>query len=138
VRRHAHLCAGLASVALLWGCGGVKAADLFLLKRTGPPGHPGLTLLVNEEGLLRCNGGRAVRLSDAQLVQARTLQEDLHDAAAARLKLAPEPGSVFAYSVRTESGTVTFSDNSRRQPPVLARLALFALRTSQEVCHLPE
>jgi hypothetical protein len=117
------------------GCGGVKAADLFILTRTGPTPQTQLTLLVNEEGGLRCNGGHTLRLSDPQLVQARTLQEDLHDYAAKHLALAPRSGSVYSYSLRDTDGSVRFSDNSAGQARVLRDLQLFVLQVAQQVCH---
>lgn len=130
--------ASIAVTIALGGCGGVKAADLFLLTRTGSGPQARLTLLVNEEGLASCNGKAAAKISDPQLVQAHAIQEELHDAAAANLSLPPQPGSVLTYTVRVESGTVRFSDNSARQPHVLRQLALLALQVAQQVCHLPE
>jgi hypothetical protein len=129
--------AGTTAIALD-GCGGVKAADLFLVTRTGATPQAQLTLLVNEEGLASCNGKAAVKVSDPQLVQAHAIQEELHDAATANLSLPPQPGSVLTYTVREESGTVRFSDNSAGQPRVLRNLALFVLQVAQGVCHLPE
>jgi hypothetical protein len=127
-----------AVTALLAGCSGVKPADLFLVTRTGSiPGAP-LTLLVNEEGGVSCSGHAKPRLSDKQLVQARALQEDLHGPASAKLSLPARPGSVLSYEVRTEAGTVRFSDNSSGQPAVLHKLALFVLQVAQQTCHLPQ
>jgi hypothetical protein len=131
------LCA-LGAAGALTGCGGVKAADLFVVTRTGAAPQAHLTLLVNEEGNVHCNGGPVLKLSDPQLVQARALQEELHDSAARNLVLPPRPGSVLGYVVRDESGTVRFSDNSAAQPAVLRQLALFVLQVAQQVCHLPE
>ncbi len=129
----------LVSVALLAGCGaGVTAPDLFVVQRTGSGLDARLTLLVNEEGGVRCNGSKMLKLSDSQIVQARAIQEDLHEAASSRLSLAPQPGSVLSYYVRDENGTVRFSDNSARQPAVLRRLQLFVLQVAQQVCHLAE
>jgi hypothetical protein len=45
---------------------------------------------------------------------------------------------VLSYSLRDANGSVRFSDNSARQPEVLHELALFILRSAQEVCQLPE
>ncbi len=128
-------CALLASLALC-GCGGVKAADLFILTRTGPTPQTQLTLLINEEGGLSCNGGHTLRLSDPQLVKARTLQEDLHDAASKHLTLVPKSGSVYSYSLRDSDGSVRFSDNSAGQPRVLRDLQLYALQIAQQLCHV--
>lgn len=126
-----------AAVVLLWGCGGLKAPDLFLLERSGPGGQR-LTLLVNEEGGLRCNGGRELKLTAPQLVQARALQEELQGPAREHLALPTRPGSVFAYRLREESGAVSFADNSARQPKVLRNLALFALQVAQQNCRLAQ
>ena len=140
----ATLFAALVAAALvvgavaLAGCGGVKAADLFVVTRGGSTPHAHLVMLVNEEGIVHCNGGKPVKLSDAQLVQARALQEELHDAASANRVYQPRPGSVLSYSVRDEAGTVRFSDNSAGQPKVLHELALFVLVVAQQVCRLPE
>ena len=123
---------------MLGACGGIKAPDLFIVQRTGQGPGARLTLLVNEEGVVRCNGVSAGRLGDHQLVEARSIEEDLHGPTASRLTLAPVPGSVLSYEVRDERGTARFSDNSRGQPAVLRRLALFVLQSAQRVCHLPE
>jgi len=127
-----------ALAAALAGCGGVKAADLFVVTRSGSTPHAQLTLLVDEEGNVNCNGGPTLKLGDPALVKARAIQEEIHDAAAGKLKLARRAGSVFSYSLRDESGSVAFSDNSDAQPPVLHQLQLFVLETAQRVCRLPE
>lgn len=130
------VCAALVAVAVLAGCAGVQPPDLFLVERAGPGGR--LTLLVNEQGALRCNGVRKLTLSDPQLIQARAIQEDLSTPAGEHLSLPARPGSVFAYRVRDESGSVSFADNSSTQPKVLRNLALFVLQVAQQNCHLPQ
>lgn len=127
------LCAVLAA-----GCGGVKAADIFLIQRSGSTPHARLTMLVNEEGGVRCNRGAELKLSDHQLVLAKATQEELHEASSENQDLPPRPGSVFSYDVRDEDGRVRFSDNSAHQPGVLHQLQLFVVQVSQQVCHLPE
>jgi hypothetical protein len=122
----------------LAGCGGITAPDLFIVHRTGSGPGARLTLLVNEEGGVRCNGGRKLKLSDSQLVQAREIQEDLREPAAKHISLAPGPKSVLSYYVRDENGSVRFSDNSSGQPAVFRQLTLFVLQTAQQVCHLAE
>jgi hypothetical protein len=126
----------LAVAAALVGCGGIRAPDLFIVERTGSVAGARLTLLVNEEGGVRCNGGRTLKLSDPALIDARTLQEELSGPASKHLSLPPGPRSVFSYYVRDENGAVSFSDNSSGQPAVLRRLALFVLQTAQQVCGL--
>jgi hypothetical protein len=133
----------LLAVAALAACGGITAPDLFIVQRSGSGPGAKLTLLVNEEGGVSCNGvaarnGHKLKVSDPALVEARAIQEDLKEPAKAGLSLAPAAGSVLSYSVRDEDGTVRFSDNSAGQPKVLRRLALFVLQTAQRVCGLPE
>jgi hypothetical protein len=131
-------CGALAAAMLAAGCGGVKAPDLFLVERTGSVLGARLTLLVDEEGGVHCNGGPTRKLSDAQIVQARAIQEELQSPAAAHRSLPARAGSVFRYYVRDENGTVRFADDSAGQPKVLHNLALFVLQTAQQVCHLAE
>jgi hypothetical protein len=137
LRLVAALCLLLAAVIEL-GCGGVRAADLFVVTRTGAGPHARLTLLVNEEGGVNCNGGPTLKLDDSQLIKADAIKEELEKPASSGLSLAPRLGSVLSYSVRSEHGTVRFSDNSTHQPKVLRELALLVLQTAQQVCHLPE
>ena len=129
--------AGLAVAGSLAGCGGIRAPDLFIVQRTGTVPGARLTLLVNEEGGVRCNGARALKLSDPMLIEARGIQEHMRDPASKHLSLPPGPRPVFSYRLREESGSVSFSDDSSGQPAVFHRLALFVLQTAQRVCHLP-
>jgi hypothetical protein len=132
------LVAGAVAAGLLCaGCGGIKAPDLFLVQRSGSVPGAALTLLVNDEGGVRCNGGPLRKLGDKQLLEARAIQEDLRGPAAKHLSLPPGPRSVLSYRVRDENGSVSFSDNSSGQPPVFHRLGLFVLQTAQRVCGLP-
>jgi len=115
----------------------VSAADLFIVYRSGSTPHARLTLLVDEEGGVTCNGRAAAhKLDDQQIVKAREIQEDLQKPASSHLSLPPRAGSVLSYYVRDESGTVRFSDNSAGQPAVLQKLQLFVLQTAQESCQL--
>jgi hypothetical protein len=127
----------LAAAILLGGCGGVTAPDLFIVYRSGSTPQARLTLLVNEEGGVTCNGRPAQqKLSDPQIVKAREIQEELLKPSSSHLSLPARAGSVLSYYVRDESGTVHFSDNSAHQPAVLRKLALFVLQSAQEICHL--
>jgi hypothetical protein len=133
VRRAAPLLLGACALA---GCGGFKAPDLFVVQRSGSVAGASLTLLVNEEGGVTCNGGAPLKLSDAQLVQARALQEELQGPSSSNLSLPARAGSVLQYHLRDENGSVRFADNSPGQPPVLRKLALFVLEVAQGVCRL--
>lgn len=137
------LATSLLVLGSLMGCGGVTAPDLFIVQRSGSDPGAKLTLLVNEEGRVHCNGvgarnGHKLKLGDSALVQARAIQEDLKEPAAEHLSLPPGHASVLSYFVRDEHGWVRFADNSAGQPKVLRELALFVLRTAQRVCGLPE
>ncbi|HXW57993.1 MAG TPA: hypothetical protein VEJ23_00810 [Solirubrobacteraceae bacterium] len=125
----------LTIAGVLAGCGGFKAPDLFVVERTGSVHGAKLTLLVNEEGGVTCNGGRQLKLSDPQLIQARALQEELQSPSSSNLSLPAQPGSVLEYHVRDENGSVRFADNSAGQPPVLRKLSLFVLQVAQSICH---
>jgi hypothetical protein len=129
----------LASAALIAGCGaGVIAPDLFIVERTESVPGAKLTLLINEEGGLHCNGGPELKLSEPQIIQARAIQEELKTPASEHTSLPARPGSVFGYHLRDESGSVTFADNATAQPKVFRNLALFVLQVAQQNCHLPQ
>ena len=127
-----------AAVALLAGCGGIKSPDLFIVQREGSTPHARLTLLVTEEGIVQCNGGPHLRLSDQQIVTARAIQEDLKTQASKHLALPPRSGSVLSYRLRDQDGSVSFADNSAGQPKVFRQLQLFVLQAAQQLCKLPQ
>ncbi len=124
--------------AALCGCGGVRAADLFVVTRSGSSPHAQLTLLVNEEGGVSCNGGRTLKLTDGELVKARAIQEEVQSQATQHLTLPPRPKSVYSYLLRDENGSVRFADNSAGEPTVLRELQLFVLTVAQQICRAPE
>lgn len=128
----------LVSACSLAGCGGIISPDLFLVQRSGSTPGARLTLLVNEEGMARCNGGAPHRVSDSQLIQARTIQERLHPYTIQHESLPSAPGSVLSYSVRDVDGSVRFSDNSPHQPRVMREMALLVLTVARDVCRLPQ
>lgn len=129
----------LSSALVLAACGGITAPDLFIVHRSGSTPHANLTLVVNEEGGVVCNGAKSkLKLGDSQIVKARAIQEEIKEHASKNLSLAAGPGSVLSYRLRDQDGTVSFADDSRGQPKVLRELALFVLQTAQQVCRLPE
>ena len=126
-------------VALLaGGCGGVLSPDLFVVYRSGKAPGAKLTMLVNEEGVVHCDNGPARHLSDPQIIEARTIQEDLEEPAARHESLPANPGSVLSYYLRDANGSVHFSDNSSHQPTAMRKLAGFVLIVAQSVCGLPQ
>jgi hypothetical protein len=126
----------IVAVLLIASCGGIISPDLFAVERSGSSPGASLTLVVSEEGVVHCNHGPAYRLSDPAVIQARTIQEELHGAASHHLALRAQPGSVFGYRVRNGEGSVSFADNSAGQPSVLRHLQLFVVQVAQGICHL--
>src|SRR4051794_30669016 len=98
------------ALVLTAGCGS-EAADLFLVTRIGAVPGAKLTLRVTDDGRASCNGRPLVDITSAQLITARVAQRDLKDPAEAHLRLAPGRGSVLTYRVRSEDGTVAWSDD---------------------------
>ena len=129
--------AGIALAGVLAGCGlNVQSADLFLLTRVGQGSR--LSLLVNDGGKIRCDGGRPRRLSDPLLLQARDLASALDGDAKESLKLPSARNSVYRYTVHLQNGTVSFPDTATAggKFPALARAELFAVRAAQQACGL--
>jgi hypothetical protein len=127
----------LAVSALVCGCGaGVRAADLFIVYRSGATTGARLTLLVNEEGGAHCNG-RPANISNDQLVEARSISEALEKPSSEHLSLPARAGSVLSYYVRDANGSVSFADDSAGQPAVFHELQMFVEVLAQRVCHLP-
>jgi hypothetical protein len=129
--------AGLAAAmaVALAGCFDVQSPDLFLLTRTGPGAK--LTLLVNDSGTMSCNGGKAKPISNARLIAARDLSENLTTDAMAKLRIPPEGGSVYYFRLKLQAGTVSFPDRAAdARHPNLAAAELFATQAAQQVCGL--
>jgi hypothetical protein len=124
------------AAAALAGCGlNVQSPDLFTLTRTGQ--GKALTLLVNDSGTIRCDGGKAKALPDPLLLDARDLADDLNKDAQDKLKVPPPAAdSVFSYKITLQQGTVSFSDTAARSHPELARAELFAVQAAQGPCGL--
>jgi hypothetical protein len=125
-----------AAAAAIAGCGlNVQSPDLFMLSRTGQ--GKALTLLVNDSGTIRCDGGKTKPLSDPMLLAARDLADDLNKDAQSKLQVPPAgPDSVFRYRITLQDGTVAFSDTAARSHPELARAELFAVQAAQGACGL--
>lgn len=118
---------------LLGGCGlNVTSADLFVLTRT-EAGRT-LTVLVNDGGTVRCDGGKPRALPDRLLISARDLAQSLDSDARARLSLAAGPGSVASYTVRLADGTLRFPDTAAAAHRELGQAELLALQIAQGPC----
>ncbi|MGH2892424.1 MAG: hypothetical protein ACRDPM_04035 [Solirubrobacteraceae bacterium] len=124
-----------AAVAMLVaGCFDVRSADLFLLTRTGQGAT--LTLLVNDGGTVRCDGAKAKPISNAHLIAARDLSDNLSTDAQDKLTIPKTPGSVYYFRIRLEQGTISFPDRASATRKVLARAELLATQIAQQDCGL--
>jgi hypothetical protein len=135
---HAAAATGVAVAALavaLAGCGlDVQQPDLFLLTRTGQGSK--LTLLPNDSGTIRCDGGKTRTLPDALLISARDLAQDLEKDAGRGLTIRPTPGTVFEYRIKLQQGTISFPDSAARRRKELSEATLFAAQAAQRACGL--
>jgi hypothetical protein len=127
--------AALLAALAFAGCGG-EARDLFLVMRSGDVPGARLSLRITDDGRASCNRRPLVEITSDQLIAARESARDLEDPVKAGLRLAPGPQSVFSYRVRTEDGTAAWSDDSKRQPPVLFKLAKLTRDVAKGPCHL--
>ncbi len=123
----------LPLLVVLAGCGSAPA-DLFVVHRTGSGNNARLTLLVQDDGYVVCNGGKERSISNARLLDARQLARDLAPQAQLHVELPPGPRSVLSYRVRLQAGTVSFSDTSRPLPGAFARVTAFTADVSESVC----
>jgi hypothetical protein len=142
-RRPAVLALLVAGAATTTGCGGPGPADLFLVQRSGSIPGARLTLRVTDDGGAYCNRAKRAEITSAQLIEARALRTELdgkkdEDVGLAEKHLALPPGrvSTLSYRVRSERGTVRFSDTSPRQPQAFYRLAKLTRDIARGPCGL--
>jgi hypothetical protein len=138
VRRHAALALLAPALVLLApalaACGSAPP-DLFEVQRSGQGHNATLDLVVNDGGSVTCNG-REHPLNGDLLLRARSIARDIGKQAELGLRLPPGRGTVLAYRVRVEQGTVAFSDTSPHQPHVFVQLQQLTKDVSEDVCGL--
>jgi hypothetical protein len=128
------LIAALIAATVLAGCGfDVEEPDLFLVTRTGAHGQK-LSLLVNDGGTIRCDGGKPKDLPDPLLLQARDLAGNLNDDASAKLHIPATARSVYSYTVQVQNGTFSFPDTAADTHKDLAQLELFVVQAAANPC----
>ena len=133
-RAVAAVTAAAVVAVLAAGCFDVQSADLFLLTRTGQGGK--LTMLVNDGGTIRCNGGKAKPISNTLLITARDLADNLAEDAQKKLTIPNVPGAVYYYRIRLQQGTISFPDRASATRKVLSQAELFAAQAAQKECGL--
>jgi hypothetical protein len=126
---------GLLAAGLLAGCG-APAADLFVVTRSGKDRNANLKLLVSDDGTVTCNQRKPVPMGAKRLLDARELARDLEKQAALGLELPKEKGSILAYKVRLQAGTVAFADTSRGLPKTFSRVEAFTADVAERVCKI--
>ena len=131
--RHAWLPAAAAALALA-GCG-TPSPDLFEVKRSGADRNANVTVVVNDGGSVSCNGV-SHELDADRLLRARELVRELRPQAELNLELPKGPRSQLSYRVRTEAGTVAFSDTSRGNPKSFLAVAAFTTDVTERLCGL--
>ena len=117
---------------LISGCG-TASPDLFEVRRSGEDRTGNLTMVVNDGGQVTCYG-RVHPLDADRLLRARELQRELEKPAELGLDLPPGPSPILSYRVRTEAGSVAFSDTSRGNPKPFLALAAFTKDVAERVC----
>jgi hypothetical protein len=127
------LIATVAGSFMAAGCGlNVQSPDLFVLTRAGAGQK--LTVLVNDSGTVRCNGGASKPLPDPLLLQARDLASNLDNDAKSNLRIAPGPRTVNRYTVKLQDGTISFPDTAGAAHRELAQAELFAAQIADGPC----
>ena len=130
------------TAALIAGCGS-PSADLFVVTRSGSIPGARLTMLVGDGGTVRCNGGPEHELTSEQLIDARKITFELNGddqdpgPATRNVRLPAGPVTILRYVVRSEQGTVAFSDTSPRQPPAFYKVAKLTRDLAKGPCGLP-
>jgi len=136
VRRAGLACAAALALVGAAGCG-TPSKDLFLVERDGDLPGARLTLLVSDDGSVRCNGAKPKDMGSERLIDARALEHDLVDQADERRTFPPGKNSLLRYTVRMEEGTIEFADTSPNLPSDLFKLAAFTRVLAKQVCGLP-
>ena len=91
-------------------------------------------MLVSDGGTIRCDTGHAQPISDALLLQARDLADNLAKDAKAKLSLPPANHSIYTYRIKLQDGTISFADTSAIAHHELSAAELFAAQAASGVC----
>ena len=130
--------AALAALVLATGgvgCG-TASADLFVVERSGDLPGAELDLVVGDGGSVTCNGTER-DITSQQLLDARTLADDLLPLLDDGIALPRGEQSLLRFEVIGEPGRATFWDSSRGLRPELARVIAFTRKIAKQACRLP-
>lgn len=118
------------------GCG-VQSPDLFAVTRRGSLPDARVTLVVTDDGYVKCAPkAKARQLPDQLLLDARELKRQAATDAQRHRHYPARPGGLLDYALRTQDGTVAWSDVSRPLPARYFRLALLTRQIAKGVCGL--
>ena len=124
-----------AAAALLAGCG-TPPADLFEVERTGTDRNANVRLLVSDGGSVTCNDAEPEAIDGPTLLEARDIARELATQAELAIELPPGDNPTLSYRVRSEAGTVAFTDRSEGRPKVFDRVVAFTAKVTEDVCGL--
>lgn len=124
-----------AAAAALAGCG-TPPADLFEVERSGRDRNANVRMLVSDGGSVTCNDQEPKAIDGPTLLEARDIARELSQTAELAIELPPGDNPSLRYRVRTEAGTVAFTDRSEGRPKAFDRVVAFTARVSEDVCGL--
>ncbi len=124
-----------AALALTTGCG-TPAADLFEVTRSGRDRNANVKMLVGDGGTVKCNDAEPKAIDGPTLLEARDIARELAEQAELAIELPPGENATLRYRVRSEAGTVAFSDRSEGRPKVFDRVVAFTAKVTEDVCGL--
>jgi hypothetical protein len=130
----------LVAAALAVAACGTPSPDLFAVKRSGTLPGERATLIFDDGGQVRCNGGPRKSVTSHDLIDGRDIVRKLKDAAKSHLRLPAKPGSVTSFAVTFQMGTIHFADNStppKKFAPDIAKVQALVRRVATGVCGLP-
>lgn len=123
----------LVAAALAAGCG-TPPADLFEVTRSGRDPNANVRVLVGDGGTVKCNDAEPKPIDGPTLLEARDIARELGAQAELAIELPPGENATLRYRVRTEAGTVAFSDRSEGRPKVFDRVVAFTAKVTEDVC----
>jgi len=130
------LVATVTALLLLTSCGTQTSADLYLIKRTGKIPGANLTLLVTDNGSVRCNGGPPRPLPNDMLLQSRELTKQLAEDQSKPIPMIGVPNSIYDFTVTFGAGKVGWQDGNPYVPESFKQLAYLTRRIAKQVCGL--
>ena len=117
------------------GCG-TPSPDLFEVTRSGRDPNANVRLLVSDGGFVTCNDSQPKAIDGPRLLEARDIARALNEQATLAIDLPPGEGATLRYRVKTEAGSVSFSDRSEGRPLAFNRLIAFTADVAENVCKL--